>query len=68
MQDWVLILDNDRTFLRWCGENPFPEDSDAYEDYFAQKDHEGQALYAGGSGYHDLAEAMRAAGIPAEWV
>jgi len=66
--EYTLVLDNDTSFLRYCG--PLPEgilpdspEADAWRD---RKVDETRTLFRG-NGYADLADACEAAGIPSEW-
>lgn len=65
-EEWVLVLDNDSSYLRWNGANPFGRNTRAAEDFESAKYDEGEKLFRG-KGYSDLEDACKAAGIPAEW-
>lgn len=60
--EWVLVLDNDDSFLRFIGDPQNCEDEDLYRDRMT--DHADE-LYRG-NGCADLQEACEAAGIPSE--
>jgi hypothetical protein len=61
LKDWVLIVDNDSTYLRWIGDGP---ESEEFED---QKSAEGRTLW-GSPDFYILDQALTAAGIPNEGV
>lgn len=68
LKDWVLMVDNDSTSLRWIGASPnhdeFPEASEEFED---QKYDEARLLWDSTEAYI-LDQALSAAGIPNEGV
>lgn len=68
LDDWILMVDNDSTHLRWIGERPdhekFPE---ANEEFMDKKYDEGNELWDSPDSYI-LDQALSAAGIPNEGV
>ena len=68
LKNWVLMVDNDSTHLRWIGESPdynkYPE---ASEEFMEQKEEEAEALWCSPDVYI-LDQALSAAGIPNEGV
>ena len=68
LKDWVLMVDNDSTYLRWIGDSPnydkFPKASEEFED---QKNDEARTLWDSPDVYI-LDQALSAAGIPNEGV
>lgn len=67
-KQYVLVLDNDDSFLRYCGPLPkgVQKDSEAADRWMDEKNDEAQAWFRG-NGYADLSQACDAAGIPNEW-
>ena len=65
---YKLILDNDDSFLSYCGPLPdgVDDDTPAADSWRDQKSDEARTLFRG-NGYSDLQEACEAAGIPSEW-
>ena len=66
LKDWVLMVDNDNTYLRWIG-NPFEQDTDAAEQFEEDKYDESRKLWDSPEVYI-LDQALTAAGIPNEGV
>jgi len=68
LKDWVLMVDNDSTYLRWIGNRPdydkFPDENEVYME---QKDDESKKLWDSPDVYI-LGQALSAAGIPNEGV
>ncbi len=64
---FVLMLDNDDSFLRYTGPVPEGLNNDEAEIYRDRKTDEASDLFRG-HGYEDLGDACKAAGIPSEWV
>lgn len=62
LQNWILIVDNDSTYLQWIGNRP-----DEAEDFEEQKYEEGKKLWDSPDVYI-LGQALEAAGIPNESV
>jgi hypothetical protein len=65
---YVLILDNDCSYLTYCG--PLPDgmiEGSAEADAWSAQHHAEVDGWFSGRGYADLLDACLAAGIPAEW-
>ena len=66
LKDWVLMVDNDSTYLGWIGDSPdydkYPEASEEFND---QKEDEARVLWDSPDVYI-LDQALSAAGIPNE--
>ena len=69
LKDWVLMVDNDSTHLRWTGGRPenIKDDTDEAEDFEEQKYEESKKLWDSPDIYI-LDQALAAAGIPNEGV
>lgn len=69
LQNWVLMVDNDNTYLRWIGGVPeqIKVDTDEYDEFFDQKNDEARELWDSPTVYI-LDQALEAAGIPNEGV
>jgi hypothetical protein len=67
-EHYKLVLDNDCSFLRYCGPTPegIEEGSDAWWSFYDKKCDEAHDWFRG-NGYSDLGDACTAAGIPNEW-
>ena len=66
LKDWVLMVDNDNTYLRWTGDRPdYDKYPDANEEFMEQKDDEAHTLWDSPDCYI-LDQALTAAGIPNE--
>lgn len=66
---YVLVLDNDCSFLRYIGPRPDGiEEGGAAEDEWEDERYEHCKTLFAGNGYSDLEDACTAAGIPCEWV
>ena len=65
--EYTLYVDNDYSFITWCGKIPdnLEEDSDAAWDYEMAKREECGKWYKG-NGRNDFTLALAAAGIPFE--
>lgn len=65
LSNWVLMVDNDSTYLRWSG--PLPDgieyDTDAGDKFEEQKADEAELLWDSPDVYI-LGQALAAAGIP----
>lgn len=63
-----LILDNDDSFLTYCGPLPrgMKKDSDEAASWRDSKSDEARQWFRG-NGYADLLDACEAAGIPSQW-
>ena len=66
LKDWILMVDNDSTHLRWTGDSP-AFDTDEGDDFECEKYDEGKRLWASPDIYI-LGQALEAAGIPNEGV
>jgi len=66
LKDWILIVDNDTTYLRWKGKCPYEPGTDEEYDFENDKYNEGLALWYSPEGPDDylLGQALTAAGIP----
>ena len=69
LKDWVLMVDNDSTHLRWIGGGApdYREYPAAHEEFEEQKEDEANALWDSPDVYI-LDQALTAAGIPNEGV
>ena len=68
LKGWVLMVDNDNTYLRWEGEQPdWNETPAAAEEFQEKKSDEGEELWDSPDVYI-LDQALSAAGIPNEGV
>ena len=68
LKDWVLMVDNDSTHLRWIGSGPdHIKDPEGCEEFEYQKDDEAKALWDSPDVYI-LDQALLASGIPNEGV
>lgn len=67
LEGYILVLDNDSSFLQWVGDNPHEEGTDKHDRYQDKMTEKGEKLFLG-NGYRDLGDACTAAGIPNEWV
>jgi hypothetical protein len=67
-KNYKLVLDNDVSYLTYCGPLPDDIEKDSDEEYYwlGKKRDEANAMFRG-NGYADLLAACRAAGIPADW-
>ncbi len=67
-ENYVLVLDNDDSFLSYRGPLPkgVKKDSEAADRWMDEKNDEARAWFRG-NGYADLSQACDAAGIPNEW-
>ena len=64
LKGWVLMVDNDNTYLRWNGEQPdWYKDEEIAETFQEKKSDEGQELWDSPDVYI-LGQALAAAGIP----
>ncbi|KKN35454.1 hypothetical protein LCGC14_0783570 [marine sediment metagenome] len=65
LKDWVLMVDNDSTYLRWNAGLPdgIVDDADEAADFQDKKSDEGEELWDSPEVYI-LGEALTAAGIP----
>lgn len=66
LKDYVLILDNDWTGLRYSAKKPDDMSEEDWDIHCDTMSDAASNLYRG-NGYSDLGEAMAAAGIPYEW-
>ncbi len=66
LEGWVLMLDNDSTYLRWQGGLPdgMELNSDDLEEFHEKKDEEGETLYDGSDDVYILDQALDIIGIP----
>jgi hypothetical protein len=64
---FVLMLDNDDSFLRYIGPVPQGVSDVEAETFRDRKTDEADNIFRG-HGYSDLEDACKAAGIPSEWV
>ena len=68
LKDWVLMVDNASTHLRFIGKRPdYDKYPDANEEFMEQKDSEATSLWDSPDVYI-LGQALSAAGIPNEGV
>ncbi|KKM05491.1 hypothetical protein LCGC14_1753510 [marine sediment metagenome] len=69
LSGWVLMVDNDKTHLRWIGPKPdgIEADTDAGDEFEYKKSDEGYLLWNSPDVYI-LDQALAAAGIPNEGV
>jgi len=68
LKDWVLMVDNDSTYLRWIGKRPDHDKyPDANEEFMEQKYDEARTLWDSPDVYI-LDQALSAAGIRNEGV
>ena len=69
LKDWILIVDNDSTHLRFIGNRPehIKDGTDEAEDFEDNKYDEGKKLWDSPDVYI-LDQALKAAGIPNEGV
>ena len=69
LEGWILMVDNDNTYLRWAGEQPdWNTAPAAAEEFQEQKNDEGDKLWDGNQEAYILDQALAAAGIPNEGV
>jgi hypothetical protein len=70
LEGWVLMLDNDSTYLRYDGPLPkgIENDTEEHYEYEEQKSEEGDKLYNGSQDIYILDQALKMAGIPNEGV
>ena len=66
LKDWVLMVDNDNTYLRWVGDSPDYNTAPAAA-FEQQKSDEGNDLWDSPDVYI-LGQALQAAGIPNQGV
>jgi len=66
LDGWILMVDNDNTYLRWIGDGP-PADTDEGDAFEYDKDEEGERLW-GSPTVYILDQALTEAGIPNEGV
>ena len=68
LKGWVLMVDNDNTYLRWVGEQPdYHKTPDAAEE-FQEKNYDEAAELCDSPDVYILGQALEAAGIPNEGV
>ncbi len=68
LKGWVLMVDNDNTYLRWVGDSPdYNTAPAAAEEFECQKSDEGNKLWDSPDVYI-LDQALQVAGIPNEGV
>lgn len=67
LEDWVLMVDNDSTHLRWTGGGAPIKEPDKHFEWEGQKEDEANALWDSPDMYI-LDQALSAAGIPNEGV
>jgi len=69
LQDWVLMVDNDSTYLGWRGKRPehIKDGTDEADEFEDQKYNESGELWDSPDVYI-LDQALEAAGIPNEGV
>ncbi len=67
LKDWILMVDNDNTYLDWRGGCPYADGSDEARDFEDDKCGEGGLLWDSPDVYI-LGQALAAAGIPNEGV
>ena len=68
LKGWVLMVDNDNTYLRWIGNSPdCDKHPKANEEFMDQKYDEGKELWDSPDVYI-LDQVLSAAGIPNEGV
>lgn len=67
LKNWVLMVDNDSTYLDWRGKNPYEPGSVEAENFADAKSDEGERLWDSPEVYI-LDQALTAAGIPNEGV
>jgi len=67
LEGWILMVDNDNTYLRWHGGGGLEPDTDEGDDFESEKDAEGERLWDSPDVYI-LGQALSAAGIPNEGV
>ena len=65
---WILMVDNDSTYLRWIGSSPDGSDEDELVEFEDQKNEESEKLYDGSNDIYILDQALTLAGIPNEGV
>ncbi len=66
-ENYVLIVDNDHSYLTYVGSSPYYAKSDSAQhvEYMQDKDKETAELFSGG-GPNDFHEACQALGIPTD--
>ncbi len=67
LKDWILLVDNDNTYLEWRGDNPCMPDTNEAGEFEDRKCDEGSKLWDSPL-YYILDQALEAAGIPNEGV
>ncbi len=68
LKDWVLMVDNDNTYLRWIGKCPdYKTQPEEYDEFIEKKEAEEATLWDSPDVYI-LDQALSAAGIPNEGV
>jgi len=68
LKDWVLMVDNDNTYLRWIGVRPdYEKYPKGNEEFMDMKNEEARTLWDSPDVYI-LDQALSAAGIPNEGV
>ncbi len=61
LENWILMLDNDSTYLSWDG--PWPDD-ETLDEFEESKSDKGEELYNGSDDVYILDQALALAGIP----
>ena len=68
LKNWILMVDNDNTYLRWTGDSPDYEKSPAAAEEFKERKHDEARQLWGSPDVYILDQALEAAGIPNEGV